>query len=76
MEHELVISNDGLPLSLSTYNVRQAAQALRLHPETVRDFLRFGRLSGFRVGNRWRVSAEVLSKVVKQGIPSRSQPKR
>ena len=48
---------------------RQTAQALQLHPESVRDFLRQDRIRGFRVGRRWRVSAETLASLLKTGVP-------
>lgn len=34
---------------------REAAKRLKLHPETVRSFLRSGELAGFKIGSQWRV---------------------
>lgn len=54
---------------LTSFNVRQTARSLTLHPETIRDCLRSGRIRGFRVGNRWRVSQPVLSALLTEGVP-------
>lgn len=51
------------------FNVEQVGHSLNLHPETVRSFLRAGRIRGFRIGNRWRVAQQVLETLVRDGIP-------
>ena len=63
------IEADSRQPQLISYTVRQTAQALQLHPESVRDFLRQNRIHGFRVGRRWRVSAETLASLLKTGVP-------
>lgn len=40
--------------------VRQAAELLQASEETVRDWLRRGRIPGRRVGRSWRISEEAL----------------
>jgi len=54
---------------LVSYTVRQAAAVLKLHPESVRGFLRQERIHGFRVGKRWRISGSVLASLFKNGVP-------
>jgi len=71
MEKPVAINDEKLARDLLTFNVRQAARALSVHPESIRDFLRSGRIPGIRVGNRWRVTAEVLAQIVKEGVPSK-----
>lgn len=49
---------------MEVYTVRQVAEILRLHKDTVADMLRKGVLKGFRTGksarSHWRVSGEEL----------------
>ena len=42
--------------------VPEVADVLRVHPETVREWLRSGRLDGVRIGRRsgWRISESQL----------------
>jgi excisionase family DNA binding protein len=40
--------------------VRQAAELLQASEETVRDWLRRGRIPGRRVGRSWRISEDAL----------------
>lgn len=42
--------------------VPEVADVLRVHPETVREWLRSGRLEGVRIGRRsgWRISEAQL----------------
>lgn len=61
------------PSDAVAFNVRHVARSLSLHPETVRDFLRDGRITGFRIGRRWRVSGEVLAGLLKNGVPLSSK---
>jgi excisionase family DNA binding protein len=48
--------------------VEEVAEQLRIHPETVRRWLREGRLKGFRISRRggWRVQAESVSELVRE----------
>jgi excisionase family DNA binding protein len=45
------------------FTVQQIADLLQVHPETVREWLRDGRLQGRKLGNRggWRVRESVLN---------------
>lgn len=40
--------------------LREAAEVLRLHPRTVRAFVRRGELEGRLIGKRWRFKRENL----------------
>ncbi|MGO9201566.1 MAG: helix-turn-helix domain-containing protein [Limisphaerales bacterium] len=51
----------------SHLTIAQVARALNIHPETARRLLRKTRLRGIKVGSRWRVPAQELARVEKQG---------
>jgi excisionase family DNA binding protein len=58
---------------LELLTVEEAAKQVKMHPDTIRRFIREGKLEASRVGGRWRVHAEVLRKFVqpqgsKEGI--------
>jgi excisionase family DNA binding protein len=53
---------------LGSYNARQVAEVLNVHPETIRDALRANRITGFRMGNRWRVTHAVLIRLMETGV--------
>ena len=42
------------PIGERLLTLREAAEVLRLHPRTVREFLRRGELEGRVIGGRWR----------------------
>ena len=52
--------------------VSEFAKEARLHPETVRDWLRTGRIRGTRVGSSWRIPAEEIDRVL--GLSQEKQP--
>lgn len=52
------------------FGVPEAARILKLHPETVRDFLRAGRLPAVRIGNRYRIGGWALNIALREGVPS------
>lgn len=45
---------------LSVLTVKDVARELHVHEETVKDWLRSGKLPGFKVGRDWRVRRESL----------------
>ena len=46
--------------------VRQVATKLEVHPETVRTWLREGKLKGIKIGARlWRIPEEALDEFLK-----------
>lgn len=50
--------------------VAEAAERLQLHPQTVRDWLRQGKLQGVRLGGTkagWRVPADEVRRIEREG---------
>lgn len=45
--------------------VEELAEALQMHPETVRDLLRKGHLPGKKVGKEWRTSQQQLEEYIR-----------
>lgn len=43
-----------MPIGERLLTIREAAEVLRLHPRTVREYLRRGELEGRLLGGRWR----------------------
>lgn len=46
---------------------RQFAQALRVHEESIRRWLRSKRLKGLKIGHSWRISNQELDRIHKEG---------
>ena len=44
--------------------IEEAAARLKLKPQTVRDWLKAGRLKGVKLGRVWRVDAEALDRLL------------
>lgn len=55
------------------FTVEEAAQALRLHGDTVRLWLRTGRLRGIKVGRSWRVAEQELRAASDLGVTPKNQ---
>ena len=53
----------------AVFGVPEAARILKLHPETVRDFLRTGRIPAVRIGNRYRIGGWALNIALREGVP-------
>lgn len=49
-----------------TYNVPQAAQALGVHPMTIRNLVKRGDLPAVRIGDRVLIARKVLRKFVEE----------
>jgi len=47
-------------LGKELYTVEQAAEKLQVDPETIRIWLRAGKLKGIKVGRLWRIREENL----------------
>lgn len=47
-------SDDPAPIGERLLTIREAAEVLRLHPRTVREYVRRGELEGRLIGRRWR----------------------
>jgi excisionase family DNA binding protein len=44
--------------------IQEACARLKLKPETVRDWLKAGKLKGVKLGRVWRVDAEALERLL------------
>ena len=53
--------NPNAPDAPRLLSIEEAAARLCLHPETVRSFLRQGKISGFKIGKTWRLTPDALS---------------
>lgn len=47
----------------------EVATALKVHPRTVRKWIEGGKLRGFRVGSRFRVTHSEVERFVAAGMP-------
>ena len=47
-------SEDPEPIGERLLTLREAAEVLRLHPRTVREYLRRGEIEGRLIGRQWR----------------------
>jgi excisionase family DNA binding protein len=60
-------------------NPEEVAARLGITPETVREYLREGKIRGFQVAGKWRISEPSFDAFVKQledsGIPSNNGPR-
>jgi len=45
---------------MADMTVRDVATELAVNPETIKRLLQGGRLDGYKVGNRWRVTKDAL----------------
>jgi len=68
-EEEKHATKSMLTITASGYlmDTKEVAGLLKLHPTTVRRLLRERKVPGIKVGKRWRVRAEDLSKFIKEG---------
>jgi excisionase family DNA binding protein len=57
-------------------NAREAAEILGVHPDTVKSWLRKGKLKGFTTGGGyWRVSIEVLAEFANENFNGKEYKK-
>jgi excisionase family DNA binding protein len=52
------------------YTPEQVAEQLQVSLKTVTNYLREGRLKGFKVGRLWRITEDDLEEFLRQGRPS------
>jgi len=52
--------DSGVPGSDRFLTLREAAEVLRLHPRTVREYIRRGEIQGRLIGRRWRIRRKDL----------------
>jgi len=48
------------------YTVEEAAQILSIHPDTLRIWLRTGKIKGVKIGRGWRISETELEALTKK----------
>ncbi len=49
---------------LETYTVEEVAEALRLHPYSIRRLCREGKIPCFKFGGQWRFEKKQLEKLI------------
>ncbi len=52
---------------IETYTVDEVAQALKLHPYTIRRLSREKKIPAFKFGGQWRFSKEEIQKWMNKG---------
>ncbi len=52
--------------SVKYYTIEEVAEALRLHPYTVRRLCREGKIPGFKFGGQWRFKREDIDLLSKK----------
>ena len=57
-------------MSQTLYSVEQVADLLGLHPRTVRNFVRDGKLKAIRAGKQYRIAAEDLAAMTGRPVSS------
>lgn len=51
------------------FSVHETASLLGLHAKTVERWCRQGEIAAVRLGTRWRVSAQELERIAREGVP-------
>lgn len=54
---------------MKIYTPEEAAQILKLNGQTIRRFLREGRLKGSKIGRTWRITEEQIKEFLDREIP-------
>ena len=54
------------------YNVEEVAEFLAVHKETVKKFIREGRIKGVKLGTRWRITEDEIQRIL--GLQGNQQP--
>jgi excisionase family DNA binding protein len=50
------------------YTTDEAAEALRLHPATLRKYIREGKINALKIGKQWKIKQREITKIKKLGI--------
>lgn len=50
---------------------QEAARILRVHENSIRKWLKEGRLPGVRLGNRWRISLPAIDRMMEEAARAR-----
>jgi excisionase family DNA binding protein len=75
---ETMIKHDSMEIVAGGYlTVEEAAELIRVHPETVRRWLKAGRLKGSKFGTAWRTTREWIEEFGQASgepeVPSQSE---
>ncbi|MBU0479112.1 helix-turn-helix domain-containing protein [bacterium] len=58
------MQKDGIELNADAYKVDQAAKVLDLGEDTIRRYIREGKLEAKKVGKEWYISRPALEKLI------------
>jgi len=50
------------------YSVEELSEILKLHPKTVRRFIREGKITGRKIGRSWMVHEEELKRYMRDAV--------
>lgn len=53
-------------MEIEMLNIDEAAAVLRVHPETLRRFIREGKISAYKIGRRKLISKNEMKKFIKK----------
>lgn len=53
-------------MEIEMLNINEAATVLRVHPETLRRFIREGKINAYKIGRRKLISKEGMEKFIKK----------
>ena len=56
------VTDENMKGFMETYTVEEVAQALKLHPYTIRRLCREGKIPAFKFGGQWRFKKEDIDK--------------
>jgi excisionase family DNA binding protein len=57
-------------ITMKVYTIEEAADLLRIHPDTARDLARQGKLQGSKIGRRWRFTEQDLQDFLERQRPA------
>lgn len=53
-------------MEIEMFNIHETAAVLRVHPETLRRFIREGKINAYKIGRRKLISKEEMEKFIKK----------
>jgi excisionase family DNA binding protein len=54
--------------------VEEVGERLKIHPESVRDWLRTGKLKGLKAGRQWRITESALDAFLHSSVKEEDGP--
>ena len=61
--------SDGREVPVIGYTIEEAAQALRMHPKTVRSLVTSGKIKAVKGGKSWLIHPDAIAEWMKAGTP-------